>query len=183
MSLIQKQVWKNKWTVSLVWLCFLYLFMGSGAAEDLKSMGQARLEISVMSDVDWTDTGLDVFEGQEVYFRARGQISLQKGNPVTYCGPDGYNYQSTQQPLQDKNIGALIGRVCLLISVEIDEKTGEEVRNELEEIFYIGSSNRIVMPMNGRLFLGINENLVADNEGAYTVVLFTGISASERTHR
>jgi hypothetical protein len=134
--------------------------------------GQTGLEISVMSHVDWTDTGLDVVQGQEFIFRAVGQISLQKGNPVTFCGPDGYNYQSLQQPLHDHNIGALIGKVYFLISTEIDEETGEEVRNEREEIFFIGSSNRITMPMDGRLFLGINENLVLDNDGVFHVLVY-----------
>jgi hypothetical protein len=174
---------RRKSLVTFVLLYFFFFFMGTGAENDLDTGGQARLEISVMSGVGWTDAGLDVFQGQEVYFRARGQISLQRGNPVTYCGPDGYNYQSTQQPLRDKNIGALIGKVYLLISVEVDEKTGEEVRNELEELFYIGSANRIVMPMTGRLFLGVNENLVADNEGTFTVIVFTDISSSDHSTR
>lgn len=178
---MKTQKLRRKSLVSFILLYFFFFFMDSSAVISLKSDSQARLEISVMGDVSWTDTGLDVFEGQEVFFRADGQISLQKGNPVTYCGPDGYSYQSTQQPLRDKNIGALIGKVYLLISVEVDEETGEEVRNELEELFYIGSANRIVMPMTGRLFLGINENLVVDNEGAFTVVVFTGISSSGRS--
>ena len=169
--------------ISFVLLYSFFFLMGSSAGNNLKTIGQARLEIPVMGDVGWTDTGLDVFQGQEVYFRARGQISLQKGNPVTYCGPDGYSYQSTQQPLRDKNIGALIGKVYLLVSVEVDEETGEEVRNELEELFYIGSANRIVMPMTGRLFLGLNENLVIDNEGSFTVIIFTEISSSDHSIR
>jgi hypothetical protein len=134
---------------------------------------QTGLEISVMSNVDWTDTGLGIVEGQEIIFRAVGQISLQKGNPVTYCGPDGYNYQSLQQPLHDQNIGALIGKVYFLISLEVDEETGEEIRDEREEIFYIGSANRITMPMDGRLYLGINENLAVDNDGVFNVLIYT----------
>ncbi len=134
---------------------------------------QARLEISVSGKSAWTDTGMDVAEGQELYFRAVGQISLQRGNPVTYCGPEGYSYRSLQQPLQDQNIGALIGKVYFLISVEVDEETGEEIRNEREEVFYIGPANRVVMPMAGRLFLGINENLVVDNEGTFTVAIYS----------
>jgi hypothetical protein len=173
----------SKGMLLFVLVQFFFVFMGSDAADNLRVPGQVRLEISVMADVQWTDTGLDVYEGQELYFRAGGQISLQKGNPVTYCGPDGYNYQSTQQPLQDKNIGALIGRVYLLVSVEVDEETGEEIRNELEEIFYIGSANRVVMPMNGRLHLGINENLVVDNQGVFTVIVFSEIFSSDHSMR
>ncbi len=153
-----------------VFLCF---FIEMNSFPVLSHGKQTGLEISVMSNVAWTDTGLDVVEGQEIIFRAVGQISLQKGNPVTFCGPDGYNYQSLQQPLQDQNIGALIGKVYFLISLEVDEETGEEIRNEKEEIFYIGSSNRINMPMDGRLYLGINEDLVADNDGVFNVLVYT----------
>ena len=151
----------------------LSFFIEVNAFPHLFLWKQTGLEISVMSHVDWTDTGLDVVEGQEIIFRAVGQISLQKGNPVTYCGPDGYNYQSLQQPIQDQNIGALIGKVYFLISLEVDEETGEEIRNEREEIFFIGSSNRITMPMDGRLYLGINENLVVDNDGVFNVLVYT----------
>jgi len=154
----------------------LLVCLGSAAdAERPVSPRQARLEVVVPGTVAWTDTGLDVVEGQEVFFRASGQISLQRGNPVTYCGPDGYNYLSTQQPLKDRNIGALIGKVYLLISVEVDEETGEEIRNEMEEVFFVGSASKVAMPLSGRLFLGINENLVVDNEGVFTVVIYTDV--------
>ena len=71
------------------------------------------------------DSGNVYLEGQEVHFRASGGISLQVGNPMAYCGPDGYDLRTLQQPLQDNNIGAVIGKVVLLISIEIDEETGE----------------------------------------------------------
>ena len=161
-----RSIKKGKKVFCLFLLFYMFCFFIEGG-------NQIGLEISVMSNVDWTDTGLDVIEGQEIIFRAVGQISLQKGNPVTYCGPDGYNYQSRQQPLQDRNIGALIGKVYFLISLEVDEETGEEIRNEREEIFYIGSASRISMPMDGRLYLGINENLVVDNDGVFNVLLYS----------
>ena len=162
---------KSLWPLFLV---VLFCFFREARGFDIPYPGrQTGLEVSVMSHVDWTDTGLDVVEGQEIIFRAVGQISLQKGNPVTFCGPDGYNYQSLQQPIQNENIGALIGKVYFLISVEVDEETGEEIRNEKEELFYIGSSKRIVAPMDGRLYLGINENLVVDNDGVFHVLIYT----------
>jgi hypothetical protein len=67
----------------------------------------------------------------------------------------------------------LIGKVYFLISLEVDEETGEEIRNEREEIFYIGSANRVTMPMDGRLYLGINENLTVDNDGVFNVLIYT----------
>jgi len=134
---------------------------------------QQAFQVNVLADKDWTDTGLDVTEGQEIYFTATGGISLQRGNPMAYCDPDGYNLKTVQQPIPDRNIGALIGKVVHLISVEIDEETGEEVRNEIVEIFYIGSSRRVEMPLDGRLFLGINENIIGDNSGQFKVTVFS----------
>jgi len=130
------------------------------------------LRVSVLADKDWTDAGLDVIEGQEIYFTATGGISLQNGNPMAYCGPDGYNLKTVQQPFPDRNIGALIGKVIHLVSIEIDEETGEEIRNEIVEMFYIGSARKVEMPLEGRLFLGINENIVGDNSGEYSVTVF-----------
>lgn len=131
---------------------------------------QARwIQVTVASEISWTDTGLEVREGEEITFRGEGGISLQRGNPMAYCGPDGYDLRTVQQPIRDKNIGALIGSVVQLISLEIDEKTGEEIRNELVEYFYIGSGNTVKMPLTGHLFLGVNENLVQDNEGKFSV--------------
>jgi len=151
--------------------CF---FLSLNAKEENGSVfGRERsIQVSVLSNVDWTDTGLDIEDGQEIYFRASGGISLQRGNPMAYCDPDGYPLQTFQQPIQDKNIGALIGKVYLLISVEVDEETGEEIRNELIELFYIGSENRVTMPMKGHLFLGVNENVVADNAGEFKVTIY-----------
>lgn len=128
-----------------------------------------KAQISVNSRSPWTDTRVDVLEGQTVIFQASGRISLQKGNPMASCGPDGYNLKTVQQPLKDKNIGALIGKVVQVISVEIDKETGKETRNELVEEFYIGSEREVIMPINGRLFLGINENVTGDNEGVFQV--------------
>jgi hypothetical protein len=168
---IGKATWNKVWVFAVS--VGLVLCSAAGALKVPVVSGQERREVAVPGNTAWSDTGLDVLEGQEILFRAVGQISLQRGNPVTYCGPEGYNYRSLQQPLHERNIGALIGKVYFLISVETDEETGEEIRNEREEIFYIGSASRIRMPMAGRLFLGINENLVVDNEGVFTVLIYS----------
>gem|GEM_PF-1812232 len=126
----------------------------------------------ILGNVNWTDTALDVIKGQEIYFKASGGISLQKGNPLAYCGPDGYNLKTMQQPLSDKNIGALIGKISQLISIEIDEETEEEIRHEIFEYFFIGSENKVRMNISGHLYLGINENIVGDNSGEFKVTLY-----------
>jgi hypothetical protein len=129
-------------------------------------------QITVLGNVDWTDTGLEVKEDQEIYFIAQRQISLQRGNPMAWCGPDGMDRKTMQQPISDKNIGALIGKVVWLISIEVDEESGEQIRHEIIEKFYIGSANQVKMPISGRLFLGINENVVGDNSGEFEVIIY-----------
>ncbi|MBN1223435.1 MAG: hypothetical protein JXB23_09315 [Candidatus Aminicenantes bacterium] len=157
--------------VMLVVISFVLVSAVPTKSEDLgRSLEPGRMyRLTVAANEAWTDTGYDVRRGQEVQFRTTGGVSLQMGNPMAYCGPDGYDLRTLQQPLPDNNIGALIGKVVLLISIEIDEETGEETRNEIVRFFYIGSNQRISVPLDGRLFLGPNENVVEDNSGQYTV--------------
>lgn len=125
--------------------------------------------IGVPADAAWTDTRFDVKAAQRITFRAQGGISLQQGNPGGYCGPDGLGFSTVQQPIPDTNFGALIGKVVLLISIDVDEETGEETRNEIVEFFYIGSEQSVEMPIDGSLYLGINELVTDDNSGVLSV--------------
>ncbi len=125
--------------------------------------------IVVPADAGWVDTGIDVLQGEARTFRAAGRITLQRGNPAADCGPDGLDFMTVQQPLQDRNIGSLIGKVAQLISVRVDEDTGEEIRDEIVAVFHIGAEQEVLAPIRGRLYLGINENVVKDNGGAFTV--------------
>jgi hypothetical protein len=162
----------------LLFLCGSWLVVSLSLSPSLQEKEKkpkeqgASLEVIVLANEAQTDTGLDVRGSQEIYFEASGQISLQKGNPLVECGPDGYHLQSVQQPFPDKNIGAVIGEVVWLVSVEIDEKSGEETRHAIAEKFYIGAQNKVTMPLTGRLFLGINENLVGDNAGEFRVKVY-----------
>ncbi len=129
--------------------------------------------VAVAGNLAWTDVGIDVVQGQELSFDAEGRISLQKGNPQAECGPEGYDLRTVQQPLTDRNLGALIGKVVVAVTVIKDEKTGEERTEEVSELFFIGARNRLAMPTAGRLFLGINELVVGDNAGEFKVSVTT----------
>jgi hypothetical protein len=130
--------------------------------------------IVVPGNAAWTDTGIEVIQGQEVEFAAEGTLSLQKGNPQADCGPDGYDLRTLQQPLTDRNLGALIGKVVIAVTVIKDKKTEQEKMDEAAEFFYVGASSRVEMPTKGRLFLGINEIVIGDNAGEFTVTVVTG---------
>ena len=129
-------------------------------------------KLTVPGNAGWVDTGIDIEEGEELVFQGEGRISLQKGNPDAGCGPEGYDIQGLQQPLPDYNLGCLAGKVARLLSVRTDEKTDEEVRDELIRYFYIGREQTVSMPLRGRLFLGVNENVVKDNDGEFTVFIY-----------
>lgn len=136
-----------------------------------RETGSVR-SVTVMSNEGWDDAGVEVYEGEVLLFQAEGVISLQEGNPIAYCGPEGYDLQTVQQPIRNRNIGALIGKVVKLLSVEVDKETGEEIRHEQVEYFYIGKERRVTMPLTGHLYLGINETVFGDNSGAFRVTVF-----------
>ncbi|MFZ2053520.1 MAG: hypothetical protein WAU81_04915 [Candidatus Aminicenantales bacterium] len=158
-------------TAHLLALAGLLSIVGMGAG------GETRT-VAVVGNVAWTDTGIDVVQGQELSFEAEGRLSLQKGNPQAECGPEGYDLRTVQQPLTERNLGALIGKVVVAVTVIKDEKTGEEKTEEVAEFFFIGIKNRVAMPTTGRLFLGINELIVGDNAGEFTVLIETGLSSN-----
>ncbi len=129
-------------------------------------------ELIIPGNAGWVDTGIDVEEDQEFLFRGEGEISLQKGNPDAACGPDGADIQGLQQPLPDRNMGCLAGKVSQVLAVRTDEKTGEEIKDELARYFFIGRELVVVMPIRGRLYVGVNENVVRDNDGEFRVAIF-----------
>ncbi len=132
---------------------------------------ERALNLVVPGNSSWTDTGIEVTSGEEIIFRGEGIISLQRGNPEAECGPDGYDLRTLQQPLPAKNMGALIGKIVISLTVTVDERTKEEKQEEVSQIFFIGSIRRVEMPVKGHLFLGINENVVGDNSGEFRVTL------------
>jgi hypothetical protein len=139
----------------------------------LAAAGETRLVI-VPGGAAWTDTGIEVVQGQEIEFEAEGWISLQKGNPQAGCGPEGYDLQTVQQPLPDRNMGCLIGKVVIAVTLIKDEESGRELEDEAAEIFFIGAGGRVGMPAKGRLFLGINEQVIGDNAGQFLVRVTAG---------
>jgi hypothetical protein len=135
------------------------------------SAAEEARTVVVLGNSAWTDTGIEVWQGQTVEFSAEGLISLQKGNPQADCGPEGYDLRTVQQPLADCNLGALIGKVVIAVTVVKDKKTGQEKSEEAAELFPVGAGGRVEMPAKGRLFLGVNELVIGDNAGQYTVTI------------
>jgi hypothetical protein len=128
--------------------------------------------VSVAGNVPWTDTGIEVKTGEVFFFEATGTISLQKDNPVASCGPEGLKLRTMQQPLPDRNLGCLLGRIVMKVEVVEDKATGEKTTRDYGEVFFIGPAALVIMPLDGRLTLGTNENVSGDNDGSFAVSIY-----------
>jgi hypothetical protein len=109
--------------------------------------------VVVNANQAWNDTGIDLRNGQEVYFETSGQVTWSPNRRVDADGTRN-SKPDTNRPLPERNSGALVGRI------------GER------DIFFIGTD---VGPFrvrgNGRLYLGVNDDQVDDNTGSYRVVV------------
>lgn len=116
------------------------------------STGASNRTVRVEANRPWTDTGLDVRAGTMVSFNANGTIQIR---PDKDSGPDGSDERATRRtiPVRDMNVGGLIARVG-------------------QNAFAVGSNTQpIRMPANGRLFLGVNDDELTDNSGAFEVTV------------
>jgi hypothetical protein len=113
--------------------------------------------IAVVGNRQWTPTGLTVRQGEVIMFETTGQVQLST-DPKDVAGPAGALSQrkAAGSPLPQNFAGALIGRV------------GNGAP------FPIGDQRQVTMPSNGQLFLGINDDVVDDNQGGFRVNLRRG---------
>ena len=105
--------------------------------------------IDVSSRQRWTPTGLRVRQGERLNLTSTGQIRLSAAGMT--ASPDGSGQNDPGSPLPQAFSGALIGRIG----------NGSP--------FGIGTQTQIEMPESGQLFLGINDSVLTDNDGAFRV--------------
>jgi hypothetical protein len=133
------------------------VFNGGRRGNNPRAFGTAGQVVGTPVRVDatraWTDTGITVNQGDRFSFQASGQINYGRTNGQT-ATPDGGADRSANYPDPSVPVGALLGKV------------GNSAP------FAIGSQTQpLGMPASGRLMLGVNDNELADNSGAYTVVV------------
>ena len=119
--------------------------------------------INVPANQGWTNTGIPVLRGQRISFNAQGDIMI---SPTASSGPDGspaVTSPNVRYPLQGVPAGALIGRVGNGAPFPIGRNT-----------------QPITMPANGPLMLGINDDILTDNSGSYSVGLSRADSGPRR---
>lgn len=155
-------------------LCALALLAGSGSpalSQDAPPAAPLEKTVSVAGEGGWVDTAIDVAAGEEIRFSATGEVVLQKGNPGAVCGPAGLDLLTVDQPIPDANLGALIGKIVQVVASRVDEDSKTEVRDEIFVLFVVGPEGTVAAPFRGRLYLGVNENVLRDNGGAFTVTV------------
>ena len=111
--------------------------------------------IVVDSSVRWTDTGITVRTGDTLTFDAEGQITLSDNrNDIAVAGGTQSARRATNAPVANAPAGALIARIG----------NGNPV--------YVGSRRApIRASASGRLYLGVNDDYLADNQGEYRVTV------------
>jgi Ca2+-binding EF-hand superfamily protein len=118
---------------------------GIGAPGDL---------VIVDSTVRWTDTGITVREGQRLVFDTQGTITLSD-NPGDNAVAGGVQSQrrAANAPVLDAPAGGLIARIGNSAPV------------------FVGDRRALRAPVAGRLYLGVNDDHLADNVGQYRVTI------------
>ena len=116
--------------------------------------GLREREVNVQARSQWTDTGVNVRNGQTVYFEASGRVRWGRDRQD---GPEGEKNspRNPSRPIPGRPAAALIGRV------------GGDAP------FFIGSDvEGIRVRGSGNLFLGINDETLDDNSGSFRVTVY-----------
>ena len=126
-------------------------FLGGGRPSGLRER-----QIIVSADVPWNDAGIEVRSGQTIYFEAQGQVRWGRDRRD---GPAGERNSPSNpnRPMGNRNAAALIGKIG----------------NSSSDFFFIGDeAGPIRVRSSGRLYLGINDDVLTDNSGNFRVVVY-----------
>ena len=120
-----------------------------------------ELAIKVPGTSRGTDTGIDVRTGQQITFMASGTVIA--GRRTGEVGPEGgrstgFGAIVGTRPVATAGPGALIGYIRTL--------DGQQT-----QAFLIGSQSTFTVPVDGHLYLAINDDDYSDNSGSFTVRL------------
>ena len=116
--------------------------------------GTSGRVISVNARTAWTDTGIDVVAGDTIMFESQGTVQLSDDRD-DIAGPGGAlsNRRAAGAPLQRAAAGSLIARI------------GNGGVNS------VGDRRSVRANQTGRLYLGVNDDHLADNNGEFRVMV------------
>jgi hypothetical protein len=117
--------------------------------------GMREKQTIVSANVGWNDSGIEVRAGQTIFFEAQGQVRWGRDRRD---GPAGERNSPSNpnRPMGNRNAAALIGKIG----------------NSSNDYFFIGDETGPVrVRSSGRLYLGINDDVLTDNSGNFRVVV------------
>ena len=126
---------------------------GNNNQPDGRPSGMRERQTIVSGDVAWNDAGIDVRAGQTIYFEAQGRVRWGKDRQD---GPAGERNSPSNpnRPMGNRNAAALIGKIG-------------------NDMFFIGDDTGPIRVRNsGRLYLGVNDDVLTDNSGNFRVVVY-----------
>ncbi len=117
--------------------------------------GLRERDVSVNATIPWNDTGVDVRAGQTIYLEATGKVHWGPGRQDGPGGEDD-SPRNPGRPIPNRPAAALIGRI-----------------GNAGDPFFIGDERGgIRVRDSGRLFLGVNDDFLRDNSGAFRVTVY-----------
>ena len=115
--------------------------------------GMRERQVNVTAREQWSDTGIDVRAGQAIYFQSSGETRWGPNRRDGAAGERNSPYNAGR-PLPDRPAAALLGRI------------GDN------DMFFIGDQpGPFRVRSSGRLYLGINDDVLTDNTGALRITV------------
>ena len=117
--------------------------------------GLREREVQVAGADAWTRTGIELRDGQELWFDSRGEVRWGPGRKDGPGGESG-SPRNPARPIPSRPGASLIGRI-----------------GESGDPFFIGNDRGpIRVRGRGTLFLGINDDYLQDNSGGFRVIVY-----------
>jgi hypothetical protein len=123
----------------------------AAATNAVATSGSGSSTIQVPATQAWTDTGIDVVQGQRLAISASGEVAYAPGR-LSNAGGDPAEHNAAF-PVGNWPVGALIAKIGS------------------SKPFPIGAAQTLAMPASGRLMLGVNDTILTDNSGAFQVTI------------
>ena len=112
--------------------------------------------ITVPTSARWTDSGIDLAAGDVVSFSVAGNVTLGDDRSLGAEGDLEAAAPAPRRPMLDRPAGALIGRIG----------------TSPDDTFFIGAERLpFRVRTSGRLYLGINDDTLDDDTGAFQVAV------------
>jgi len=125
----------------------------TGNSYNGRPSGMRERQAIVSANTAWNDSGVDVRAGQMVYFEAQGRVRWGRDRQDGPAG-ESNSPSNPNRPMGNRNAAALIGKIG-------------------NDMFFIGEETGPVrMRTSGRLYLGINDDVLTDNTGSFRVVVY-----------